>query len=326
MRLTNEHGISLPLAVWLLHDDYDFITDPNYISATSLLKSTRQLVLSQRVMDSDKEMDLSFFIASRFGNAIHDSVEKAWKMSAISGMRKLGYPETVTKNIVINPNEAYLNAFPDAIPVWMEQRAIREIQAGGTTYKIGGKFDMVLDGRLFDYKTTSVYSYLLGNKDDDYAMQGGIYHWLNPKLITDEHVYIQFIFTDWQRSQSKRDSYYPQTRTKEHPVLMPTLDQTEAFIINKLSQLDRYKDSPDEEIPFCTDRELWRSETSYKYYADPAKTIRATKVFDNKAEAHAFMASKGGKGIVLAVPGEVKACDYCPAFSVCKQKDNYYVA
>jgi len=326
MRLTNEHGISLPLAVWLLHDDYDFITDPNYISATALLKSTRQLVLSQRVMDSDKEMDLSFFIAARFGNAIHDSVEKAWKLSAAAGMRKLGYPETITKNMVINPNEAYLNAFPDAIPVWMEQRAIREIQVGSTTYKIGGKFDMVLDGRLFDYKTTSVYSYLLGNKDDDYAMQGGIYHWLNPELITDDHVYIQFIFTDWQRSQSKRDSHYPQTRTKEHPVLMPSLQETEAFISSKLAQLNRYKDSPDEEIPFCTDKELWRSQTSYKYYADPQKTIRATKNFEDKAEAHAFMASKGGKGIVLAVPGEVKACDYCPAFSVCKQKDNYYVA
>ena len=28
------------------------------------------------------------------------------------------------------------------------------------------------------------------------AMQGGIYKWLNPELITSDHVYIQFIFTD----------------------------------------------------------------------------------------------------------------------------------
>ena len=33
-----------------------------------------------------------------------------------------------------------------------------------------------------------------------------------------------------------------------------------------------------------------------------------------------------GKGIVKEVPGDVKACEYCPAFNACKQKDLYYVA
>ena len=326
MKLTNEHGISLPLAVWLLHDDYDFINEANYISATSLLKSTRQLVLSQRVMESDKEMDVSFFIASRFGNAIHDSVEKAWKQSGAHQMKKLGYPDNLTKKIAVNPDAKYLELNPDTIPVWIERRAIRELNVNGTTFKIGGKFDMVLDGRLFDIKTTSVYSYLLGRKDADYAMQGGIYRWLNPELIISDHVYIQFIFTDWQRMMSRRDVDYPQTRALEYPVALPSMETVQQFIESKLSQIVRYKDSLDEEIPFCTDKELWRTDTSYKYYADPQKTTRATKNFTDKAEAAAFMASKGGKGMVLAVPGEVKACDYCPAFSICKQKDNYYVA
>jgi hypothetical protein len=322
MKLTNEHGISLPLAVWLLHDDYDYIQDPNYISATNLLKSTRQLVLSQRVLEQDKEMDISFFIASRFGDAIHDSIEKAWTKSGMAAMKKLGYPETIYKKIAVNPDSKYLELNPDTIPVWIEQRAVRELNG----YRIGGKFDMVMDGRLFDTKTTSVYSYILGRKDADYAMQGGIYRWLNPQLITSDHVYIQFVFTDWQKMMAKRDENYPQTRALEYPVKLPSLEEVESFIAGKLAQLDRYKNAPDEQIPYCTDKELWRSETTYKYYSDPQKTVRATKNFDDKAEAHAFMASKGGKGIVLAVPGEVKACDYCPAFPVCKQKDNYYVA
>ena len=325
MKITNEHGISLPLAVWLLHDDYDYIQEPNYISATNLLKSTRQLVLSQRVLDSDKEMDISFFIASRFGNAIHDSIEKAWKVSGPTAMRKLGYPEQVFQKIAVNPDPHYLELNPDCIPVWIEQRVVRETTVKGTTFKIGGKFDMVLDGRLFDTKTTSVYSYLLGRKDADYAMQGGIYRWLNPELITSDHVYIQFIFTDWQKMMARRDPDYPQTRALEYPVKLPSMEEVEQFISHKLAQLIKYQDAADEAIPFCTDKELWRTETSYKYYADPAKTIRATKNFTDKAEAHAYMASKGGKGVIMAVPGEVKACDYCPAFPVCKQKDNYYV-
>lgn len=331
MRLTNIHGISLPLAVWLLNDEYDYINEPNYISATSLLKSTRQLVLSRRVIQEDREMDLSDLLASRMGAAIHDSQEKAWRENGQRAMQKLGYPEHVWSNIVVNPTEIELASNPNAIPIWIERRAFREITVNGVTYKIGGKFDQVIDGRLFDTKTTSVYTYLGGNKDEDYAYQGGIYRWLNPTLITDEHVFIQFVFTDWQKARSRGDEKYPNTKTLEYPVQMPSIEDTETFIREKIQELVKYQNAPDEQIPHCTDEELWKGETVYKYYSDPAKAgapgSRATRNFDgDKAAAHQYMASKGGKGAVLAIPGEVKACGYCPAFNACKQKDLYFVA
>lgn len=327
MRLTNIHGISLPLAVWLLHDEYDYIDDPNYISATSLLKSTRQLVLSRRVNQEDREIDISAFLASRMGTAVHDSQEKAWRVSGKQAMKKLGYPASVYENIAINPTEEQIAANPSIIPVWIEQRSFKEMTVNGVTFKIGGKFDMVLQGRLFDTKTTSVYAYILGKKDADYAWQGGIYRWLNPELVTSEHIFIQFVFTDWQKARARGDENYPQTKAIEYPVELPSLEDTEAFIRSKLTEVMKYKDAPDEEIPQCTDKELWRGETVYKYYADPAKTQgRSTRNFDDKSEAHAFMASKGGKGVVVAVVGDVKACEFCPAFSICKQKDLYYVA
>lgn len=326
MKLTNIHGISLPLAVWLLHDEYDYINEPNYISATSLLKSTRQLVLSKRIAQEDRELDISAFLASRFGAAIHDSQEKSWRQSGQEAMKRLGYPEAVWSNIVINPTPEQIEANPSIIPIWIERRSIREIQINGKTYKVGGKFDQVIDGRLFDTKTTSVYSYIYGSKDDDYAWQGSIYRWLNPKLITSDHIFIQFLFTDWQKAQAARNENYPQTKAKEHPVKLYSLEETEEFIRNKLTELERYWNSPDEEIPHCNDKELWRGETKYKYYSDPSKTMgRSTRNFDDLASANAYKAEKG-KGVVITVPGDVKACDYCPAFSICKQKDHYYVA
>ena len=330
MKLTNIHGISLPLAVWLLHDEYDYIDEPNYISATSLLKSTRQLVLTQRVNHEERELDISAFLASRMGTAIHDSIEKAWKTSGQRAMKKLGYPDHIANNIVVNPTQEEIDSNPDIIPVWMEQRSFREIVVNGVTYKIGGKFDQVLQGRLFDAKSTSVYAYILGKKDEDYAWQGGIYRWLNPELITDDRIYIQFVFTDWQKTRARADPTYPQTKALEYPVEMPSLEETEQFIRNKLIELQKYQNAPDEQIPFCTDKELWRGETVYKYYADPTKATapgsRSTKNFEDKSEAHAFMASKGGKGVVIAAVGDVKACEFCPAFNACKQKDLYYVA
>lgn len=331
MIITNTHGISLPLAVWLLFDDYDYVRDQNYISATSLLKSTKQIILSKRIPYDQQEADVSDFIAARFGHAVHDSVEKAWKISGASAMKRLGYPDHIADNIMVNPSQEELAANPNAIPVWMERRSVKEIDINGVKWLVGGKFDKVMDGRLFDTKTTSVYSFIKGSKDEDYGLQGGIYKWLNeggPYEISSDHIFIQFIFTDWQRSMAKRDPKYPQVKIIEHPVLMPSTNDVEDYVVGKIKELSRLWDAPEERLPDCTDKELWRAEPSYKFYSDPDKAkdpnARSTKNFDTLAEANAFKAEKG-KGVVVTKLGEPKACEYCAAFNICKQGQSYFV-
>lgn len=323
MKITNNYGISLPLAVWLLTDDYDYNDNPNYISATSLLKSTKQIVLSKRVASSDMEMDISDKIAAKFGHATHDSIENAWKQNPErlkKILKLLNLPEHICERIVHNPGDNYLAEHPDALPVYTEKRVNKDI-AG---YTIGGKYDMVIDGHLFDYKTTSVYSFIKGNKDGDYALQGSIYKWLNPEIITDDFVYINFIFTDWQKAMTRTEGY-PPIKIMEHPVTLLSMAETEAFLIGKITELKSMWTKKEEDLPPCTDKELWRSEPQHKYYSDPTKTDgRSTRNFDNLAEANAFFAEKG-KGIVKTIPGEVKACGYCPAYPVCKQREQYNV-
>ncbi len=327
MIITNNHGISLPLAVWLLYDNYDYNNTERYISATTLLKSTKQIILGKRIPAAEREMDVSDFIAARLGHAIHDSVEKAWTVNGRKAMMQLGYPEHISNNIIVNPTKEQLAANPELIPVWMEQRATKEVVIDDKTWLVGGKFDIVIQGRLFDSKSTSVYSYIMGDKDRDYAYQGGIYRWLNPELITEDHVYIQFIFTDWQRAEAKRRDNYPKQRLLEHPVLMPSIEETQDFVVNKIKELARLWNSPEEHIPPCTDKELWRSDPSYKYYSDPEKakdpSARSSKNFDSLSDANAHLLDKG-KGIVITKLGEPKACEYCPAFNICKQKDAYF--
>lgn len=329
MQITNNYEISLPMAVWLLHDEYDYIREENYISATSLLKSTKQIILSKRVSSEAREVDVVDFLASRFGHAVHDSIEKAWRSEAMPDIiKRLGYPDIIANNLVVNPTEEHLKNNPDTLPVWIERRAIKEVTLpDGTKWKVGGKFDMVLDGRLFDFKTTSVYAYTKGSKDVDYAAQGGIYRWLNPDLIQSDHIFIQFMFTDWQRSEAMRNPNYPQRKAKEYPVPLPPIEDVQDFVVSKLQELSRLWDAPEEKLPDCNDKELWRSEPQFKYYTDPQKandpTSRSTKNFNTLAEAEAFKRDKG-KGVVITKLGEVKACEYCPAFNVCKQKDQYF--
>lgn len=321
MKYTNKHDISLPVAVWLLYDEYDYIDKPNYISATTLLSPTKALVLARRIPKEDKEFDVSDFIASSLGTAVHDSMEKAWKKAGAKMMKLLGYPPKICDNIVVNPDEEYLKLNPNAIPVWVENRSFREIDG----YIIGGKYDLIIDGRLFDNKTTSVYSYIIGGKDEDYSRQGSVYKWLNPDKVTDDYVYIQFIFTDWKKAEAKSNPEYPQLRVQEHPVKLLDSPETEKFLRAKIREIERYKDLAEEDMPECTDEELWRSDPQFKYYSDPAKTSgRSTKNFDNLKEANEHMASKGGKGIVIAKPGEVKRCPYCPAFQNCEQRKQYF--
>lgn len=325
MRVTNNLDISLPLAVWLLNDEYDYVDKPNYISATSLMKPLRQIILSKRVPKELQTSDVADYVARAMGNAIHTAIEHAWLNGKEIPLKRLGFSQETIDRIVINPTPEELRGRNDAIVVYFEQRGFKDIEVNGTTYTIGGKFDMVADGIVQDFKSTSVWSWIKGTKDDDYAQQGSIYQWLHPDKIFEDYIRINFIFTDWMGALSKTTANYPASRVqhKDIPLLGPKA--TEEWIRKKITLIERFKNAPESEIPECTDEELWRSAPQFKFYSDPAKAkdpkSRATKNFDDFAEARKFQVEKGGKGVIITKPGVPKACGYCPAFHACTQKD-----
>lgn len=324
MRITNNLDISLPLAVWLIHDEYDYINEPNYISATSLMKPLRQILLPKRVPPEARTSDVSEYIARALGHSVHHSIEHAWTVGRERGLKLLGYTDDVIERILINPTEEQLRSRNDIIPVYFEQRGLRQVEVNGITYTIGGKFDMVADGIVQDFKTTSVWTWTKGTKDGDYALQGSLYRWLHPDKITDDTIRINFFFTDWSKMMLKTPNY-PQKRVEHKDVPLLSLAETEGWIRRKLALIQEYANIPEAEIPECTDDELWRSAPQYKYFSDPAKandpSARSTKNFDDPIEARKFMAEKGGKGTIVTRPGEPKACAYCPGFLACTQKD-----
>ena len=314
-KYTNKDNVSLPLAVWLMHDDYDYDSRDNVISATALLKPIRALVLIDQHKGLDKSVDIMSLVSARMGSAIHAIAEKAWTNRAnISKALKALQVSNLDDKLVINPDKVK----EGEIPIYVEQRHEKEID----DYIISGKYDLIVDGTVSDYKSTSVWSYIFDSNALKYTQQASIYKWLVPDRITDNSVHIQYIFTDWSASQAMRDSSYPQTRvlTKEYPIW--STEQTNFFISEKIKLLKQYKDSPQEDLPECTKEELWESETKYKYYKNPAKMARATKNFDTLNEANVRLASDGGVGTVVTVPGEVKACRYCEVSDICKQAQN----
>lgn len=313
----NPSNVPLSVAVYLATDNYDY--DPNTISATGLIRPLRQIVLARRVPNEENVTDISQMLKSRMGSSIHDGIEQAWLKNAERAMATLGYPAQLIRRIKVNPEEGSLQE--GDIPVWLEKRTQRAI-AGHT---LSGKFDFVAEGMVEDFKSTGTFTWTNlragSQKEEDYKLQGSIYRWLNPEIITADHIAINFLFTDWSPAFVKPDSNYPKSPVERKLIPLMSLQETEAYIRRKLEQIDRYMDAEESEVPRCTDHELWRSEPVFKYYKNPDKRGRATKNFDNHNDAYQKLIDDGGVGIVIEKPGTVRACKYCPAFAACSQKD-----
>jgi hypothetical protein len=324
--ITNTADVSLALAVWLVHDDYDYINTPNYVSATSLMKPLRQIILSPQVDNSATPPDVTDFIARAMGSSLHASIEKVWTQHYTRSLKLLGYPEAVIKRIVINPEDSFIDQNPNAIPIYIEQRAHREFKE----FVIGGKFDMVTEGLLQDTKSTSVFVWMNGERRfAEHQLQGSIYRWIDsvqprPK-ITEDYIRINYIFTDWQKALARYKPEYPQHRVAYKEIPLLSLQETEDWIASRLALIQKYKNQPEEKLPECTDEELWRGDTRYKYYSNPEKIDgRSTRNFDSMADARAYQTEKGGRGTIVIEPGEPKRCSYCPVFNICSQKDRYF--
>lgn len=99
---SNRTELPLPIAVWLAHDTYDR-TEAG-LSATSLMKSVRQVILTKRVPPGLGEVDVSGMIKSRIGTAIHDAIERAWLSDKLPEiLASLGVSDKVVKRFMVNP-------------------------------------------------------------------------------------------------------------------------------------------------------------------------------------------------------------------------------
>lgn len=312
---SNQTNLPLPIAAWLAHDTYDRVAAG--LSATTLMRPTRQVILAKRVPPGEGITDVSGLIKSRIGTAIHDAIERAWISDKLTDtLRSLGISEKMVKRVLVNPD--VIPTGKPVIPVYLEKRSSREVL--GVT--VTGKFDFIAEGRVHDFKTTSTFAYTSSNKDEDYILQGSIYRWLNPDIITDDTMSIIFIFNDWNKNRylSDRDNYPPSQITTRDFLLLPEAT-VQKFVETKVNELIACENLDEADLPLCTDKELWRKEDAFKYYKNPASVGRSTKNFDNYREAYQRFIDDGSVGRIDTIKGTVQACHYCPAFNLCSQKD-----
>ena len=320
---TNEHNISTLLAAWLVHSDYDSgsneYPDHKVMSATSLIKPIKPIILQERLKGLTLNIDISTLIASRIGSSLHDSLEKLWTHSYVTPLIKLGYSMEDISKILINPKEEDIKE--DSIVIYIEQRYFKQFNHD---IIVSGKIDKIVNGQLIDYKTTSVYSYIHQNNTEKYKLQGSIYRWLNPTQITNDKMIIEFIFTDWKKNLSETTNY-PKSRIISQEIELYSLEEIDKFITNKINLYIQNKDITDQKLlPRCTDEELWKGDPVYKYFSDSSNIQgKSQKNFTSFSEAQEHLALKK-KGTIIIKEGEAKACLYCPVFDICEQRQEYH--
>ena len=244
---------------------------PGTYSATGLLKPARMLELTRR-HGKDLTIDVADLIASRYGTALHDSISHALEGAG-----------------------------------WESEQRYKASFEG---VRIVGKPDLLFDGRIVDFKSTSVWKFI-HREYDEYVKQLSIYKWLlGANGVETGEGEICFLFTDWTKSKCLQDQDYPKLRTATIRLALWPAAMTEGFMRERIKEIEAARDC----LPLCPDAELWRDEPVWALMKQGKK--RSRKNCKTLEEAEEL---KAEGEYIEARPGKVKRCNYCACRPVCDQ-------
>jgi hypothetical protein len=258
---------------------------PGSLSATTLLKNMKQILLTSRHWDEIEEDVLDRFWAL-FGSAIHKMLEHEGE-----------------------------NDFT-------EESMSHEIDGITVTGQID-LYNMAT-GEIADWKSCSVYK-VLKEDFEDWRKQGLIYAWLLHKndFLVKTCRFIA-IMKDHSMRKARHSPSYPKhpVYVYEFPITEHSLAEIETYIKDKISEYKRFKDIADNDIPFCTADERWENPTVFAVKKDGNK--RAYKILKTIEEAEKIAGDMGKGYSVEKRQGEAKRCmDYCSCNMFCNYyRDN----
>lgn len=308
---TNDHNISLLMAVFLADDHYDHVADPTHISVTTLMKPLRQIILNSRLKQGDNYQDVAGLLPSRMGTALHEGIENSWVNNLPRALGALGYPAKAAARILINP-EGEIPA--GAMPMWFELRTSKQVGK----WSVSGCADVIMDGMVRDIKSTKVWSYMSGANDPKYILQLSLYRWLNPDKVTKDIGAIEYLFTDFNALEATYKEGYPTHAVMAVELPLQSHAEMQRYTENKLADIELHEKTHEQDLPLCTPQDLWMGDSEWKYYSKPG-AARATKNFKgDMSGAFAHRTSKG-TGEVREIKSKAKACNYCNARTICSQ-------
>lgn len=182
--------------------------------------------------------------------------------------------------------------------------------------QIVGKPDCIANGRIYDYKVTSAWSYIYGK--EEWNQQLNVYRWLAVKNgIPVNDLRIIPIFRDWnERYTTSAD--YPMYPSVQIPIPLWDLAITEQYVSERIMAHQEAAAQPDNQLPPCTAAERWQKEGTWAVYKTNASK-RAYRICNSEIEAQGLV-SEFPNGRIDYRPGVATRCErYCNAAPYCKQ-------
>lgn len=285
MKITNKLGLPAPF-VKMASSNYK--PKPKRYSVTTLLNPVREILLKRRY-DDEIEQDCSDMIWLLFGQAVHSILEK--------------------------------NA--DSKSEFAEKFLSVELPNG---YTVSGIIDLyeTETAKVVDYKTASVWKVKF--KDfDDWRKQGLMYAWLLRKNnLPCDKIEFYAILKDHSKTEAKFNSDYPKTPVckVEFAVTDESIAEIDRFINDKIAELAKYEETPDDELPLCSAEERWNSGNRYAVMRKGKKA--ALRVLDSIEAAEKYKAENGGDYIEERKGVDKKCMDYCLCCKKCSHYKNQF--
>jgi hypothetical protein len=193
---------------------------------------------------------------------------------------------------------------------------------------IYGTFDIydIIEMKLWDYKVTSVYSYMFPESRQKWVRQLNVYAFLlRQKGYKVETAAIVAIFRDYSNRQKGIQKDYPERQIMEIPINIFDQEKQYEFIYKRL-QLHTQAEKG--QVPECTGGEMWSSSDEFvvKTKSAPKKALNGSRC-NTRAGAVTWMKENDHKFVDMYIEeriGERRRCEnYCPVCDVCPQFAEY---
>lgn len=189
-------------------------------------------------------------------------------------------------------------------------------------YTIVGKSDLYHNGVVTDWKTTSVYSFLLGDKPE-WIAQLNVYAYLwryNGFPVT--KLQVNAILRDWSKGKTFKNDNYPKIPFMQIDIPLWDIKVIEDYIAERIALHEQIP------APECTPEERWERPTTYAVMKEGRKS--AIRVFDTELEAELELScqeeksKKNDKFSIEVRKGENVRCEnYCMVNKFCPYYQNY---
>ena len=181
---------------------------------------------------------------------------------------------------------------------------------------LSGQFDLLTEGRLIDFKITSVWSVIDAQKNGkkDWDAQLNVLDWLcRENGIHVAKLEIIALIRDWSKHKAFQDGYpSKQVATISIPRWSP--EEQEAYVVERI----KAHQAAHEELPLCTPEEQWARPDQWAVMKKGRKA--AVRLFDNEQEAHEYGRNKVEGYTLQHRPGDSVRCSgYCSVAEFCTQ-------